>query len=118
MSEHLQSILFHPRGWSVQNEGSEIPGIGLLSLLSNRAFTETSRFVGRFFSPATPPYKVQYQTVNQLNASNGRRGAGAILSHPLCDGLPPTRTRPRNDIVWSERANRFGKECLSKKECD
>src|SRR2546427_6185938 len=97
----MMSILFHPLGRSLQNEGSEIPGIGLLSLLSNPAFIETSRFLAEFFPRSTPPCKMQYQTANQLNASNGRRGAGAILSHPLCDGLPPTRTRPRNDIVWS-----------------
>lgn len=105
----MMSILLDPMGRSLRTSGSEIPESALLSLLSNPAFTETSRFVGRFFPRPTPSFKVQYQTVNQLNALHSPRGAGAILLDPLCEGYEPTRTRPRNDIIWSERANRHNK---------
>src|SRR5437667_8114291 len=78
----MMSILFHPLGRSVQNEGSEIPRIGLLSPLSNPAFTETSRFVAEFFPRSTPPCKMQYQTARHLNALHGpRRLTRFFLTH-------------------------------------
>src|SRR2546426_1169775 len=108
----MMSILLDPTGRSLRTSGSEIPESALLR--KSTGLGKGGRFLAEFFSLVTPPSKMLYQTAEQLNANNGRSGGCAILLDPLCDGCEPTRTRPRNDIVWSERANRFGKECLSK----
>src|SRR5437879_4311856 len=98
----MMSILLDPTPCLLRTSGSEIPE--LAPLRKSTGLDKGGRFLAEFFSLITPPFKVQYQTVNQLNALHSPRGADAILLDPLCEGYEPTRTRPRNDIVWSERA--------------